>query len=226
MSDYEPTERTRLRLYKDFGTYDREKIYAIIDEAPICHVSAVVDGAPYIQATRHWRVGPNVYMHGAVKNKMINAVRTGAEACLSFSLFDGYALTRSAFNHAVLYRSAVVFSRGRFVEDLDEKLGFLKDSIESVQPGRWSAVRHPTIEELKMVGVVEFPLVEVSGKMLSLEVTPLILPGGALEVAADQTVSPWTGVIPYKLTAGSPIPSGDITGQTGQGQPSSAPGVV
>ena len=210
MSDFEPTERTRLRLYKDFGSYDREKIYAIIDESHICHVSAIVDDAPYIQATRHWRVDEKVYMHGAVKNKMVNAFRRGAEACLSFSLFDGYCLTRSAFNHAVLYRSAIVFAKGRFVEDLDEKREHLRESIERVQPGRWAVVRQPTVEELKMTGVVEFPLMEASGKALSLEVTPLILPGGPLEVEGDKNVSPWTGVIPYQLTEAAPIPSGDI----------------
>lgn len=215
MSDFEPTERTRLRLYKDFGSYERDKIYAIIDEAHICHVSAIVDGAPYIQATRHWRVGDKVYMHGAVKNKMVNAFRQGGEACLSFSLFDGYCLTRSAFNHAVLYRSAVVFARGRFVEDLNEKREYLRESIERVQPGRWAVVRQPTVEELKMTGVVEFPLVEVSAKALSLEVTPLILPGGELEKEADKDVSPWTGVIPYQLTAKEPIPSADVAGVVG-----------
>jgi nitroimidazol reductase NimA-like FMN-containing flavoprotein (pyridoxamine 5'-phosphate oxidase superfamily) len=210
MTDYEPTERTRLRLYKDFGSYDRQKIYDIIDTAPFCQISAVVDDAPYIQATRHWRVGNNVYMHGAVKNKLINALRKGAEACLCFSHFDGYVLTRSAFTHAVLYRSVVAFCRGRFVEDMDEKLRFLRDSIESVQPGRWSQIRPPTLDELKMTGVIELPLVEVSGKMLSLDVTPLILPGGEMEVEADRAMTAWTGVIPYSLVKGAQITSEEV----------------
>lgn len=217
MSNYDPSERTRLRLYKDFGTYDKEQIYTIIDQAHFCHVSAVIDQAPYIQATRHWRVGSNVYMHGAVKNKMINAFRQGGEACLCFSHFDGYALTRAAFTHAVLYRSAIAFCKGRFIEDLDEKRHFLKDSIESVEAGRWSMVRQPTIEELKMVGVIEFPLVEVSGKVLSLEVTPLILPGGELEAEGDKLATAWTGVIPYTLAAGSRMPSNEILARLKKG---------
>ena len=210
MSDYEPTERTRLRLYKDFGTYDRQKIYDVIDVAPFCHVSTIVDDAPYIQATRHWRVGNNVYIHGAVKNKVVNALRKGAQACLSFSCFDGYVLTRSAFTHAVLYRSVVAFCQGRFVEDMDEKLAFLRDSIECVQPGRWSQVRPPTLDELKMTGVIEFALAEVSGKMLSLDVTPLILPGGEMEVEADKAMTAWTGVIPYSLVRETQITSEEV----------------
>ena len=120
------------------------------------------------------------------------------------------ALTRSAFTHAVLYRSAVVFSRGRFVEDLDEKREHLRRFIESVQPGRWSEIRQPSIEELKMTGIVEFSLSEASGKALSREVTPLIFPGGELEVEADKEVTAWTGIIPFNLTRGSPIASSDI----------------
>lgn len=214
--NYQPTERTRLRLYKDFGTYDRQQIYSIIDTAPFCHVSAVVDGAPYIQVTKHWRVGANVYIHGAVKNKIVDVVRDGAQACLSFCLFDGYVMTRSAFNHAVLYRSVTAFSHGRFVEDLDEKRRFLRDSIESVQAGRWDTVRQPTIEELKRVGVVEFPLLEVSGKVLSIDVAPIVLPGGELEVEGDKHVNPWTGILPYELVAGAAIPSDRLAKRDGE----------
>jgi len=210
MSDYEQTERTRLRLYKDFGTYDKEAILKIIDEAPFCHVSTIVDDSPYIQATRHWRNGDHLYMHGNAKNKMVTALRRGAEACLSFMHFDGLALTRSAFTHAVLYRSAVVFSRGRFIEDLDEKCEHLERFIESVEPGRWSEIRQPSIEELKMTGIIEFSLSEVSGKALTLDVTPLIFPGGELEVEADKNVTAWTGVIPYSLIRGASITSDEV----------------
>ena len=35
MSQFEQTERTRLRLYHELGTFDRDEILAIIDEIPI-----------------------------------------------------------------------------------------------------------------------------------------------------------------------------------------------
>lgn len=210
MSEFSPTDRTRLRLYKEFGSYDKEAINQIIDEAHFCHVSVIINGAPYIQVTRHWRVDDKIYMHGAVKNKVINAVRNGAEACLSISHFDGYVLTRSAFNHAVLYRSAVIFAAGRFVDDLDEKLKHLEQSVEAVQPGRWATIRQPTIEELKMTGVVEFPMIEVSAKALTADAAPLILPGGEMEAEGDNDVSPWAGIVPYSLVADAAIPSDKV----------------
>ena len=172
MSDYVQTDRTRLRLYHGLGSYDRDFIHTIIDEAPMCHLSAVVDGSPYIQATVHWRDGEKVMVHGAVKNKMINAIRKGAEACLSFSHFDGYLLPRSGFNHAVLYRSVIAYAMGRFVEDIDEKREMLRLFLENIQPGRWDEIRQPSLDELKQTGIVEFQLGEVSAKSIPRERGP------------------------------------------------------
>ena len=148
MAEFEPTERTRLRLYRELGTYDKQAIYDIIDSTPMCHVSVVIDAEPYVQPTVHWRDGDHVYVHGAVKNKMINAVRRGARACLAFSHFDGYVLPRSGFNHAVLYRSALAFATGRFIDDAQEKTAQLRRFIEGVQPGRWDTIRQPSAKEL------------------------------------------------------------------------------
>ena len=44
MSKVDVTKRTRVRLGHELGVYDREVIYQIIDQAPVCHVSTVVDG--------------------------------------------------------------------------------------------------------------------------------------------------------------------------------------
>ncbi len=213
MSDYVQTDRTRLRLYHELGSYDRDFIHNIIDEAPMCHLSAVVDGSPYIQATVHWRDGEKVMVHGAVKNKMINAIRKGAEACLSFSHFDGYLLPRSGFNHAVLYRSVIAYAMGRFVEDLDEKREMLRLFLENIQPGRWDEIRQPSLDELKQTGIVEFQLGEVSAKSIPREMAPLLMPGGEMEDPADADYNPWTGIIPYELNACKPVSAEELIGE-------------
>ncbi len=204
MAEFEQTERTRLRLYHDLGTFEKKDIYAIVDEMPMCHVSVVIDDHPYIQATVHWRDGDKVFVHGAVKNKMVHAIRNGANACISFAHFDGFILPRSGFNHAVLYRSATLFSPGRFIEDPAEKLQRLEQFIEHIQPGRWDTIRPPTDNELAQTGIIEFALKEVSGKAIPPELVPAIMPGGEMEDPADADYHPWTGVLPYALVAGEP----------------------
>ena len=142
---------------------------------------------------------------------MINATRKGAEACLSFSHFDGYLLPRSGFNHAVLYRSVIAYSRGLFVEDLDEKREKLRLFMERIQPGRWEGIRQPSQEELKQTGIVEFELAEVSAKSIPREMAPMLMPGGEMEDPADADYNPWTGIIPYELTAGEPVSAEELS---------------
>ncbi len=204
MTEFEQTERTRLRLYHDLGTFDKEAIYSIIDGIPMCHVSVIIDDHPYVQATVHWRDGDKLFVHGAVKNKMVNAIRNGSKSCLSFAHFDGFVLPRSGFNHAVMYRSATLFAEGRFIEDTDEKERRLRQFIEHIQPGRWETIRQPTASELAQTGIIEFEIREISGKSIPLELVPAIMPGGEMEDPADSDYQPWTGILPYALVAGNP----------------------
>ncbi len=65
------SKQTHLRLSAELGSYDEAAVHAIIDEAPTCHISATLDGAPYIQAADHWRDGENVHVHGSVSFRIL-----------------------------------------------------------------------------------------------------------------------------------------------------------
>jgi nitroimidazol reductase NimA-like FMN-containing flavoprotein (pyridoxamine 5'-phosphate oxidase superfamily) len=47
MTEFETTTQSRVRQIGGRGRYDRETVYAILDEAPVCHVAFEVDGQPY-----------------------------------------------------------------------------------------------------------------------------------------------------------------------------------
>lgn len=83
--------------------------------------------------------------------------------------------------------------------------------MERISPGRWDTVRQPTQEELKMTGVLEFTIEDVSAKIL-LQGRQLlsVFPGGEHEADADAGFSPWTGIYPYRLVKGEPISSAEI----------------
>jgi hypothetical protein len=51
MSNFTPTERTKIHRKPDRGTYDRELIYSILDEAFVCHVGFIADGLPIVVPT-------------------------------------------------------------------------------------------------------------------------------------------------------------------------------
>jgi uncharacterized protein len=208
MCEYKVTENSRIRRNASFATYDKQTVHTLIDEAPFCHVSAQVRGKPYIQATVHWREGDRLYVHGAQKNKMVHALARGTPAALAFTHFDGYVLPRSAFNHTVSYRSVTLFSTARVVTDLHEKNRLLHLLIDRISPGRWGTIRQPTQEELKMTGVLEFAIEEVSAKVIMQgQQVRGLFPGGEYEIAADADFNPWTGVHPYQLVKQRPVSS-------------------
>lgn len=197
MCEYMITKQSRVRLNPELASYDQDTVHDIIDRSKMCHVAVQSSDGPYIQASAHWRVGNKIYVHGAVKNKMLQSLLQNPDACLSFTIFDGYVYARSGFNHAVLYQSVVAYSQGKQITDDLEKLKLLEHYIEYIEPGRWASIRQPSPNELKMTGIVEFELKEVSAKILTLDLAKEILPGGSMEAEEDAAYDPWSGVVKY-----------------------------
>ena len=58
----------RLRRKRERGSYDREVIDAILDEALIAHLGIVDEhGQPFVIPTLHARSGDVVYCHGSTR---------------------------------------------------------------------------------------------------------------------------------------------------------------
>ncbi|MBV8518511.1 MAG: pyridoxamine 5'-phosphate oxidase family protein [Acidobacteria bacterium] len=196
MSDLLVNERTRVKRLPKRGAYDRATIDAILDEALICHVGFVVDGAPVVIPTIHWRDGDELYFHGSAASRMLRTLRDGVEACVTVTLLDGLVLARSAFHHSMNYRSVVVFGRARLVDEREEKLRALDRLVEHVVPGRSALVRGPNESELRQTLVLALPIAEASAKIRT---------GGPIDDAEDYALPVWAGVVPLTLTKGTPI---------------------
>src|SRR5215212_10299000 len=117
MTDILQTDRTTVRRLAGRGVYDRETIHRILDEALVCHVGFVADGAPVVIPTIHTRVGDTLYFHGSAASRMLRTLRGGIDACVTVTLLDGLVLARSAFHHSMNYRSAMIFGRAHEVRD-------------------------------------------------------------------------------------------------------------
>ena len=68
---FSPTERTRVVREPQRGSYDRETIYKILDEAFVCHVGFSVEGQPYVIPTLFARVGDEIYFHGSAASRRL-----------------------------------------------------------------------------------------------------------------------------------------------------------
>ena len=196
MSEFTPTERTKVRRLPDRGKYDSESVYGILDEAFICHVGFVVDGQPYVIPTGFARVNDTLYIHGSAASRMLRTLADGVQVCVTVTLIDGIVMARSGFHSSMNYRSVVILGRAMLVEEGDEKLAVLAAFSEQVMPGRWKDLRETTDAELKGTLVLTLPLKEVSAKVRT---------GPPKDDEADYALPLWAGVVPLKLTAGTPI---------------------
>ena len=197
MSNFTPTERTKVRRKAERGSYDRELIYSILDEAFVCHVAFVVDGQPFLVPTNYVRVGDKLFLHGSTASRLMKTLATGAPFCLSVTLLDGIVCAPSATGHSVNYRSVIVMGKAEPVEGETAKLAAMRDFVEYVIRGRWATVRPPTEQELKGTMVVSVPLVEASAKVRT---------GFAVNDDEDYATPAWTGVIPMKWSSQAPVP--------------------
>ncbi|HVB50612.1 MAG TPA: pyridoxamine 5'-phosphate oxidase family protein [Acidimicrobiales bacterium] len=203
-----PGPRTRVRRLAVKASYDERVIFAILDEAKICHVAAVVHGKPVALPTLHAREGRTLYLHGSPSNAVLKAVARAGEAYVTVTLFDGLRLARSGFESSIAYRSVVVVGSAREVDEASEKAKVLDLVVDRVLPGRASEVRPITDSELRRTMVVAVSIDEASAKLSS---------GPTEDDEEDTNLPIWAGSVPARIVYGAPIPdsngamaSGDV----------------
>jgi len=190
------TKRTRLRRLPKRGSFDREMVYSILDEAFICHIGFTVDGQPYVIPTAFGRIEDDLYIHGSSASRMLRTLSGGVDMCFTTTLVDGLVIARSAFHHSINYRSVVVLGKATLVDDLDEKNRALEAVTNHIVPGRWADVRWPNELELKATSVLKLPIDEASAKLRT---------GPPIDDDEDYELDVWAGVLPLKLSTGAPL---------------------
>jgi len=194
--DFTRTGRTTVRRLPQRGVYDRGAVFAILDEALVCHVGFARDGQPFVIPTIFARVEDRLYLHGSAASRMLEALAEGIDVCVTVTLVDGLVLARSAFHHSMNYRSVVVLGRARLVTDPEEKRAALVAVVEHVVPGRSRDVRDPSELELLATSVLRLDLLEVSAKVRT---------GPPVDDPEDMDRPCWAGEIPLRLVAQAPV---------------------
>ena len=193
--EFSRTPRTTLKRHPERGSYDRALVHAIIDEALICHLGFVIDGAPMVLPTAHARIEDRLYLHGAVANQMLRSIE-GTRTCATFTLIDGLVFARIAFHHSMNYRSVVVFGTATEVTDVDEKRLALAALVDHAAEGRSREAVPPTDAELKATRVLCLPIEEAVAKQRQ---------HGAVDAPELHGEPIWAGVLPLSLVAQPPV---------------------
>ncbi|GGW99123.1 pyridoxamine 5'-phosphate oxidase family protein [Streptomyces lomondensis] len=205
---YTPTDRTVPTRSPNRASYDRELVHAILDEAYVCHLGFVRDGAPVVLPTLYARVGERLYVHGSTGSRPLRAAGQadpGLPVCLTVTHVDGLVLARSAFHHSINYRSVVVHGVAHDVTDPEEKRQALDALVDHVVPGRSADSRPANKKELAATAVVRLDLGEVSAKLRT---------GGVNDEPEDLGLPHWAGVVPVRKTYGTPVPDPALAADT------------
>jgi uncharacterized protein len=200
MSTIPVTDNTRIRRRPERGAYDRDVVNSIIDEALVCHIGVAVDGQPRVIPTAVIRIDDFIYIHGSPNNQLLTTLADGAPACITVTLVDSIVAGRSGFGMSMDYRSVVIFAKAEKITSPEDKERIVAAFVEDILPGH--SVRPPKKKEIAATVFLRFSLSEVSAK---------IRDHGVMDPEEDHTLEGWAGVIPLRLTAGTPRNCGDLT---------------
>ena len=191
------TERTRHRRLREQGSTARQDLEDILAAGVICHLGVVVDGYPMVVPTVYGLAGDTLYLHGSVASRsLVSAPRT--TICVTVTDVDGLVLARSVFEHAVNYRSAMIFGTPRLVTEREEKLAGLRSLTEHIAPGQWDYARRPNKKELAKTSLLALSLDEASVKIRRGPPDDGDSPDALLPV--------WAGVLPLAAAWQDPEP--------------------
>ncbi|MFH9006339.1 pyridoxamine 5'-phosphate oxidase family protein [Streptomyces afghaniensis] len=201
---YTPTDRTVPTRSADRAAYDKDLVHSILDEAYVCHLGFVRDGAPVVLPTLYARVGERLYVHGSTGSRPLREAGQadpGLPVCLTVTHVDGLVLARSAFHHSINYRSVVVHGVAHDVTDPEEKRQALDALVDHVVPGRSADSRPANKKELAATAVIRLDLDEVSAKLRT---------GGANDEPEDLALPHWAGVVPLRKGYDAPVANPDL----------------
>jgi hypothetical protein len=196
-----PSERSRLKRYRERGSDDPDVVGAILAEGLACHVGFAVEGQPYVipMAYAPWEGG--LLLHGSVGSRLLRVLASGAPACVTVTLLDGVVVARSLFHSSLNYRSVVAFGTARLLVDPGEKARALEALGEHLIPGRTADARSPSEKERQATSIVRFEIEEAMAK---------IRRGPPIDEPEDLDLGIWAGVVPLRLTASAPEPAPEL----------------
>ena len=191
-----PTDRTRVRRVAENANYERATLHAIIDAAYLCHVAFSDAKGTHCIPTACWREGEHLYIHGSNGGRLVKLLDKGTQACVTITHLDGLVLARSAFNHTMNYRSAVIYGSFERIVDEGAKRATMDVFMDKIALGRSLDVRAGSDKEFDATTILRISLDEAACKVRS---------GGPKDDEEDMAIAAWTGELPFVVDKLAPV---------------------
>lgn len=193
-----PSARSRVRRIAELADYNHQTLYDILDEAYACHIAFNDCESSHCIPTACWRDSHYLYIHGSNGGRLAKALAGGAQVSVAVTHIDGLVLARSAFNHSMHYRSAVIYGQFELVTENAQKIKALDAFMDKIATGRKHEARPGNDKELAATSVLRIKLDEASVK---------ISKNAPEDKEEDVNLPVWAGVLPLKTTREEPIPA-------------------
>ncbi|MBU3012163.1 pyridoxamine 5'-phosphate oxidase family protein [Polaribacter vadi] len=196
MEEYQQSKTNRIKRGANRGTYNVEKINAILDAGFLCYVGYIYDGKPITIPMAYARKDNKIYIHGSTGNRMLLSILESKSTSITVMHLDGLVLARSGLHHSVNYRSVTLFGDLKKTENDADKTDILKRIVNQMVPNQWNSLRPMYKKELDRTLVVEFTIETASAKIRDV---------GVADEPEDYDLNIWAGIVPIKQIAEYPI---------------------
>ena len=185
-----------VKRHDDREVFDRDSVNALLDNQYVAHVGFIDPdiNLPFVIPMGFARDNDRILLHGSTGSRMMMAIATGIDICVTVTQLNAIVVARSAFNSSMNYESVMVFGKAR-VLTAGEKDQALEAITEKLVPGLWEYGRPLTAKESAATMIVELSLERFSAKSRS---------GDPIDEDSDLDLPIWAGILPISTQTGQP----------------------
>lgn len=185
-----------VKRHDDREVFDRDAVNTLLDNQYVAHVGFIDPDVnlPFVIPMGFARDNDRILLHGSTGSRMMMAIATGIDICVTVTQLNAIVVARSAFNSSMNYESVMVFGKAR-VLTAREKDQALEAITEKLVPGLWEYGRPLTAKESAATMIVELSLERFSAKSRS---------GDPIDEDSDLDLPIWAGILPISTQAGQP----------------------
>jgi len=185
-----------VRRQSDREIFDRDAIDTLLDNQYVAHVGFVDPDVhlPFVIPMGFARDNDRILLHGSTGSRMMMAIATGIDICVTVTQLNAIVVARSAFNSSMNYESVMIFGKARVLAAGEKDLA-LEAITEKLVPGLWEYGRPMTAKEAAATMIVELPIERFSAKARS---------GDPIDEDSDLDLPIWAGILPISTAVGQP----------------------
>ena len=193
-----------MQRHADREIYDRLDIEYLLDSQYVAHVGFVDPevNQPFVIPMGFARDNNRILIHGSTGSRIMMAISSGIDLCVTITQLNAIVVARSAFNSSMNYESVMIFGKARVLTDGEKRLALEKISNKLI-PGLWDYGRPMTNKESAATMIVELALDKISAKKRD---------GEPSDDEEDIQLPLWAGILPLETSIGPAVTASNAKG--------------